>query len=176
MNIFKQRFKTIEERFWEKVKKGDKDRCWEWQAGKDKDGYGKFEYAHGKGRAAHRVAWLLTFGTEPGKMLVCHSCDHPSCCNPYHLFLGTSADNNKDASKKGRNNGNPNHGEKRTHRFTEKQILEIRSKYVPRVYTTIKLAEEYGTTSGAIYNIITGRTWGYLKEGIQKGRQIWHKN
>lgn len=63
--------------------------------------YGAF-YFNGKTQSAHRVAWQLTFGPIPSRLLVCHTCDNGLCVNPEHLFLGTNRDNMQDCSRKGR--------------------------------------------------------------------------
>lgn len=58
---------------------------------------------------AHRVAYFVFKGVDPGPLLVCHTCDNPPCINPDHLFLGTHRDNAADALEKGRlcNGRNP---------------------------------------------------------------------
>jgi hypothetical protein len=85
--------------FWEKVDIRGGTECWPWLAGKHR-GYGAFGFS-GRMMPASRVAWILLFG-NPGKLWVLHSCDNPSCCNPYHLFLGTPFDNSQDMVKKER--------------------------------------------------------------------------
>lgn len=90
------------ERFWEKVDIKSSDECWEWQAYRNKKGYGCFRL--GGVEQAHRVAYVITNGQiSDGKPQINHSCDNRSCCNPAHLWAGTQLENMRDAKAKGRN-------------------------------------------------------------------------
>ena len=74
--------------------------CWEWQAGKQKQGYGLFAFK--LGTLAHRCSWMLYCGEIPKGLIVMHICDNVGCVNPLHLRLGTDKDNTRDMLEKGR--------------------------------------------------------------------------
>jgi hypothetical protein len=91
--------KTVGERFWAKVVRGDD--CWEWNAGTTKYGYGTF-WDGTKQVGAHVYSFLLHGGVLADGQIVLHSCDHPPCTNPAHLRAGTHADNTADKMARGR--------------------------------------------------------------------------
>ena len=83
-------------RFWNKVEVGDKINCWLWLGYKNRDGYGRMTINR-KVRNAHRVSWQMHNNVRiPKGKIIRHKCDNPSCVNPYHLEIGTHADNGRD--------------------------------------------------------------------------------
>lgn len=115
-------------RFWSKV--DITPACWDWIAGKDKDGYGFFVVTFGRvaGRQrmaklrSHRVAYELEHGPIPDGLLVLHSCDNPACCNPSHLRAGTQKENRGDSVARGRVARGERHG---TAKLSEAQAREV---------------------------------------------------
>ena len=60
------------------------------------NGYGLTFYK-GKIIRAHRLIWLLCFGSLPKKPdWVLHTCDNRKCINPNHLYIGTAKQNTAD--------------------------------------------------------------------------------
>ena len=85
--------------------------CWIWNGAQDKDGYGRLRWKW-REMGAHVASWEVANG-ERVKLNQCilHTCDHPWCVNPAHLFSGTQKVNVADRHQKGRTRCNPNAGE-----------------------------------------------------------------
>lgn len=117
--------KTLEARFWEKVKTDGA--CWLWQGTRGGSlGYGMFRGPSRKPEFAHRVAWQITHGPIPEGLMVLHRCDVPPCVRPAHLYLGTATDNSRDMTESMRVRGQrvPK-GAKRTYEPAN-QVLTVR--------------------------------------------------
>jgi len=152
--------KTLEERFWEKVKIGTENECWEWQSTTGHYGYGIFRLQK-KYKYAHRLAWSFTNGKIPNELWVLYKCDNPPCVNPNHLFLGNAKDNAQDRTRKGRNS-NQNGELGNNSRLTNEQILEIRKTYKETLTSQEELAAKYGISQSQISNIVLGKEWKHL--------------
>jgi len=145
------------DRFWSKVDKSGE--CWEWQAARDKNGYGRFRSTVA-GTRAHRHSFYLAHGIIPDGLQVLHRCDNPPCVNPAHLWLGTPRDNAIDRNAKGRHdpqiggtNGNA--------RLTEAEIPRIRDM-IASGGSNQEIGEVFGVSPGMIWNIRTGRNWSHV--------------
>jgi len=148
---------SIEERFFQKVKKTDT--CWIWQGGRNNYNYGRTTH-QGKRCLIHRLMFCLfnQLSLESiADKVVMHSCDNPPCVNPGHLRLGTIADNNKDMVLKGRQVRGETQG---SSKFSNEQIREIRQ--APK--TAIKsLIIKFGVNPRTIHRIRQNKVWRHIE-------------
>ncbi len=146
---------------------GGPDECWPFMGSRIKKGYGHLG-AGGRGGGmvyAHRVVFEDEYGPIPPGMSVCHTCDFPPCTNPEHLFIGTQADNIRDAVEKGRmliGEDNP------MTKLSASKVLEIRRRYAAGGVFQWQIAEEFGVTQPTISEIIHCKNWNYLGSEIQR--------
>lgn len=143
-------------RFWAEVdQSAGAGSCWAWQESLLTSGYGQMR-VDGQRWRVHRLAWVLTHGPIPAGLFVCHTCDVRACCNPAHLFLGTTDDNMADMVAKGRQARNDRHGRAK---FTVAEIETIRARFQQGGITRAALAREYKVSWPAIAEIVRGTHW-----------------
>jgi hypothetical protein len=134
--------------------------CWEWQKTNNGQGYGTLTVNH-KTVFAGRLLYEITNDKIPLDMMLCHTCDNPSCINPDHRFIGTQLDNMQDCARKGRTNTpivsfpgelNPSAKIKTT------DVAEIR-KFLSYGITQLQIANNYGISQAQVSNIKRGAEW-----------------
>ena len=156
-------------RFWERVKKSYG--CWEWIGNKNTGPmpYGRIKVG-GKEFKAHVYSWIIHNGDNRNGLCVCHSCDNPSCVNPNHLWIGTSADNVHDCISKGRatrrsGRGKSRFGEAHPHaKLTDEAVKIIRKEYQKnkRGFGASSLSQKYGVSKQVILGVIHRKGWAHI--------------
>jgi hypothetical protein len=163
------KFQPLLLRFLAKIKIKPETGCWEWTAGKYRDGYGAFGVGGraGGNKRAHRVSYELHRGPIPGGMLVCHRCDNRICVNPEHLFLGTSADNLADMTIKGRRArvGHPG-ASNPSAKLTAEDAIAIRDAVDVPIDALMK---RYDIGRSVVFGIRAGRLWAHLPRSKDAG-------
>lgn len=153
----------VEERFWKYVNKTDG--CWEWTGARFvAGGYGALNGGRrGVTLRAHRLSWEIHHGPIPAGMDICHKCDNPPCVNPAHLFPGTTTQNMRDCSGKGRARGGSPGGERHHQaKLTDVKVLAIRTEYAAGGVGLQPLADRYGVSKKTILNVVHRRVWKHV--------------
>lgn len=132
--------------------------CWIWTACLGNKSYGLFKL-DGKHQRAHRLSYQCFKGEIPDEMLVCHTCDNPTCVNPAHLWVGTNDDNMNDKVKKGRQSRL--HGETNGFsKLTEDDVKAIRAdKRLQR-----QIAADYGIHQANVSLIKLRKSWSHVDD------------
>lgn len=165
--------KSVEERFWSKVKNGKPDECWEFQGGINSTGRGIFQYK-GKAIHAHRMAYILTFGGIPKGRFICHKCDNGKCVNPAHLFLGDALINNRDCYAKGRHPILRGENDPKS-KLNNEKVLKIIELYKTGCYSQYAIAKMFGVSRSAVLNVLRGITWSEIT-GITEPLNLFYRN
>jgi len=155
-------------RFWGHVRVLGQDECWPWMASRT-SGYGEFWVSKTLHARAHRVAWTISNGTIPNGLFVLHRCDNRPCCNPRHLFVGTSKDNVRDMVQKDRHTRGERNGQVV---LTEAAVRDIVSRYVSGERSRM-IAAAYGVSHSLVSRIVTGKAWAHLGVSVPlRGRKV----
>lgn len=106
--------------------------------------------SRGEGRVLlHRASWEMVNGPIPEGQSVLHRCDNPPCWEPSHLFLGTRADNVRDAASKNRLPFGYNHWATKLSESDVREILMSGDK-------NFELAHRYGVDPSTISKLRSG--------------------
>jgi len=157
--------KPADVRFHKSYVKDKSSGCWLWAGSLRGNGYGRIK-VNGRAVVASRYSWELHYGPIPDGLLICHTCDKPSCVNPEHLFVGTQKDNMADCIRKGRfvnNSSNPMF-QKNIGRPGEENIFaKLNSGQVVKILADtrkyVEIAADYNTTPENISFIKRRLTW-----------------
>ena len=109
---------------------------------------------------AHRLVWQYFFGDIPEGLEINHKNGIKTDNRPKNLEMITHKENIHHAVKIGLH---VNKGEDcGMTKLTEQEVLEIREKYISRIYTQSILAREYGVDQTNIGYIVRRETWKHI--------------
>ena len=155
------------ERVWQYVNVVDFGECWEWLAYRNEQGYGQGMDEKNYPVVAHRFTYE-TFWLRKLSGLACHTCNNPPCCNPMHIYDGTTATNAQDAVRAGTSNflrpdlpraRGSAHGNAK---LDEDRVREIRKLYAQGGVSQQALADRFGVDQSKISGIVRNKTWTHV--------------
>ncbi len=158
-------------RFWSYVQKGEG--CWWWKNKPATSGYGDFGFGKKSHCGAHRISYFLAKGPFPKHLNICHTCDHPMCVRPDHLWVGTNQQNIADRDQKGRTaKGDIHHWHTNVEQFfgernpaaklTPEQMFNLRKDRELLGLSYPKLGAKYGISFAQAYRIVQRTSWKHL--------------
>ena len=114
-----------------------------------------------KSITVHRMVAFAFLGLPSNMSLTVNHKNHIKDDNrPENLEYMTALDNARDAWDNGLQKW---HGENNGFsKLTEKEVLEIREKFIPFKYPKKQLALEYGVKIGTIKDVILRRSWTHI--------------
>ncbi len=125
--------------------------CWQWHAALAGNRVARpCMRVKGKAIYATKVAWTLYKGEPNPNLLICHTCDNPTCVNPEHLYQATQKQNMQDASSKGRF--------KSGQIITKELVIKIRNLH-DQGFTNASIAQQTEIPIGTIGHIVVGTRW-----------------
>lgn len=133
--------------------------CWVWTRGRCGNHrpwerrYGSAVVDGVKGMA-HQLAWSLTNGPVPSRLLVLHKCDNPPCCNPAHLEVGTQLTNRRQAAKRERTCG-------------KLDTLDIHVAYA-RGESQRSIADRLGVARNSVVCVLSGVTFHHVFDAVHE--------
>lgn len=137
---------TERERYEARVdRSGGPGACHPWTGAQQTRGYGSISNGRSS-QLAHRLGWRLHHGTDPGPLVVRHTCDNKLCQNPEHWVLGTHADNSADMVERGRS----------ARRFTDDDVVHWQ-RLIAEGHTRISIVREYGVSRAQLGRLLAGR-------------------
>ena len=128
------------------VKKIDgplKTKCWVFNGTLNDDGYATIKIGT-RMKSAHRILFEHYNGPIIKPLELDHLCKKRSCVNPKHLEIVTHFVNVSRG---------------KSCLLSEKEVIEIRTKYKTGKWTCFELAEEYFVSKSNISAIIRQETW-----------------
>lgn len=160
ISLRKVQRKTPMERFIEKIKVDPEFGCWIWQGsfnGSVKTHqYAQFNVGNDKEeKTAHIWAYKQFIGPISSGLNCCHRCDNTHCVNPFHIFLGTQADNMQDAVIKGRFKRN---GQSK---LDEISVQRIRAQW-SMGFSLLALSKKYKIDPQTVRSVILRKTWKHV--------------
>lgn len=117
--------------------------CYTWIGNTDDAGVAIKQFA-GKSMPARRWMWMQLFGPIPDGLIVANTCGNKACVNPHHLRACFQAEANREAVNT---------------LLLPADVAEIRAARKSGLNSAGVLAEKYGVSKRAIYDVCARRTW-----------------